>query len=73
MVGENSRWRDATPFLVFCAFCFAWGDVLFGIDTGSFGSIQALPSFLADFGVQQPDGSFKLPTQRTSIMNSSML
>lgn len=64
--GFLSKWRDATPYLLFCTFCFAWGDVLFGLDTGSFGSLEALPSFLKQFG---HDG--KLSTWQKSVMNSS--
>ncbi|PSR83417.1 general substrate transporter [Coniella lustricola] len=60
-----SKWRDATPYLLFCTFFFAWGDVLFGIDTGSFGSLEALPSFLNQFG---RDGA--LSTWQKSVMNS---
>lgn len=70
MVATKSRWHDGTPFVYYCAFIFAWGDILFGIDTGSFGSIQALPSFLRDFGVRGKDGSYSLSTERKSIMNS---
>ncbi|KAJ9635684.1 hypothetical protein H2204_005644 [Knufia peltigerae] len=46
------------------------GALLFGIDTGSFGSLQALPSFLRRFGEKTTDGDFELPTKRKSIMNS---
>ncbi|KAF3764346.1 general substrate transporter [Cryphonectria parasitica EP155] len=60
-----SRWRDATPYLLFCAFFFAWGDILFGLDTGSFGSLEALPSFLNHFG---ENGA--LSTWQKSVMNS---
>jgi hypothetical protein len=38
-------------------------------DVGSFGSLQALPSWLADFGVLGPTG-YALPTTRKSLMNS---
>lgn len=38
-------------------------------DTGSFGSLQALPSFLRVFGVQ--DGkTYSLPPTRKALMNS---
>lgn len=72
--GPNSKWRDVTPYLLYCAFCFAWGDILFGIDTGSFGAIQSLPVFLREFGEERPpnSGKFVLPTARKSLMNSSM-
>lgn len=39
-------------------------------DTGSFGSLQALPSFLRDFGVEDADGEFSMPAIRRSLMNS---
>jgi MFS family permease len=42
----------------------------FKSDTGSFGSLQALPSFLRQFGVQNAKGDYELPTQRASLMNS---
>ena len=40
-------------------------------DTGSFGSLQALPSFLRRFGEKNATtGEYALPTKRQSIMNS---
>lgn len=39
-------------------------------DVASFGSLQALPSFLNQFGELQDDGSYALSTTRRSIMNS---
>lgn len=39
-------------------------------DTGSFGSLQALPSFLRQFGEVSATGEYELPTTRKSIMNS---
>lgn len=39
-------------------------------DTGSFGSLQALPSFLRRFGERTGDGVYVLPTDRKAIMNS---
>ncbi|GLA55823.1 hypothetical protein AnigIFM63604_002907 [Aspergillus niger] len=39
-------------------------------DTGSFGSLQELPSFLRRFGSQDEEGEYELPTQRKSLMNS---
>lgn len=39
-------------------------------DTGSFGSLQALPSFLRRFGVETAPGTFALPASRQSMMNS---
>ena len=42
----------------------------FHSDVASFGSLQALPSFLNQFGTLQPDGSYGLSTTRKSLMNS---
>jgi hypothetical protein len=43
-------------------------------DTGSFGSLQALPSFLNQFGEPTPKtGVMELPTGRKSLMNSGGL
>ena len=39
-------------------------------DTGSFGGLQALPSFLNDFGVPDQDGVYAMPQLRRSLMNS---
>jgi MFS family permease len=39
-------------------------------DTGSFGSLQAIPAFLRQFGEEQANGTFALSTSRRSIMNS---
>lgn len=38
-------------------------------DTGSFGSLQALPSFLRRFGIKD-GGEFTLPPTRKALMNS---
>ncbi|KAJ5100417.1 hypothetical protein N7456_006469 [Penicillium angulare] len=73
MLGFNffttARWKDGTPFLLFCALLFAWGGVLFGIDTGSFGSIQALAPWLKVFGTRSVDGDYALSTSRQAVMN----
>lgn len=66
------RFKDATPFLLYCALIFAWGGILFGIDTGSFGAIQALPSFLSRFGTKGQDGKYELTTTRMAIMNGGV-
>ena len=39
-------------------------------DTGSFGSLQALPSFLNRFGVDDGTGKITLPPTRKALMNS---
>jgi hypothetical protein len=39
-------------------------------DTGSFGSLQALPSFVNDFGVAGSDGEYTLPATRRAMLNS---
>ena len=67
----NNRFKDATPFLLYCAAIFAWGGIMFGLDVGSFGAIQALPSFLNDFGTLDEDGNRVLTTTRRAIMNGS--
>ncbi|KAJ9138582.1 General substrate transporter [Coniochaeta hoffmannii] len=63
-------WRQMTPYLVFNSIVFLQGALLFGIDTGSFGSLQALPSFVRRFGVKNASGAYKLPASRASLMNS---
>lgn len=67
---KASDWKSVTPYLLYCCLVFNAGNVLFGIDVSSFGSLQALPSFLRQFGELQPDGSYGLSTSRKSIMNS---
>ncbi|CAK7224870.1 hypothetical protein SBRCBS47491_005701 [Sporothrix bragantina] len=62
-------WKHVTPYLLFCCFVFFQGALLFGIDTGSFGSLQALPSFLRRFGVESK-GTYILPATRKSLLNS---
>ncbi|ORX38012.1 general substrate transporter [Kockovaella imperatae] len=62
--------KHLTPYLLFCAIVFSQGAILFGLDTGSFGSLQALPSFLARFGVPAAKGKHVLPATRKSLMNS---
>ncbi|OJJ00793.1 hypothetical protein ASPVEDRAFT_149709 [Aspergillus versicolor CBS 583.65] len=65
-----SSFRGLNPYLLFCIVVYLFGALLFGIDTGSFGSLQALPSFLLQFGTQNEAGEYELPTQRKSLMNS---
>ncbi|KAJ5113707.1 hypothetical protein N7456_002241 [Penicillium angulare] len=65
-----SNFRTLSPYLIFCILVYLQGALLFGIDTGSFGSLQALPSFLRQFGVKNAKGDYALPTERQSIMNS---
>lgn len=49
----------------------SFGDLLFGIDTGSFGALQVLPSWLRDFGEYNAEtDTYFNPTWRTSLMNS---
>ncbi|WVW80523.1 hypothetical protein I302_102508 [Kwoniella bestiolae CBS 10118] len=70
-MSTKAGWSQTTPFLIFCVFAYAWGDLMFGIDTGSFGSLQVLPSWLRDFGHYDPaTNTYSNPTTRTSIMNS---
>ncbi|OQV03352.1 hypothetical protein CLAIMM_08404 [Cladophialophora immunda] len=63
-------WHQLTPYMVFNSSVFLLGAVMFGIDTGSFGSLQALPSFLNRFGVMDAKGKFALPPTRKALMNS---
>ena len=39
-------------------------------DVASFGPLQALPSWLSQFGQLQSDGTYQLGSRRKSIMNS---
>ncbi|ORY25074.1 general substrate transporter [Naematelia encephala] len=68
-MGFRDNWAQATPYLCFCVFTFACGDLIFGIDTSSFGSLQALPSWLNTFGTLQ-DGKLVLTTYQKAICNS---
>ncbi|KAJ5097379.1 hypothetical protein N7456_008100 [Penicillium angulare] len=63
-------WRQTTPYLLFNSIVFLQGALLFGLDTGSFGSLQALPSFLSRFGVRGAAGTYALPATRKALMNS---
>lgn len=84
-VADASRWAQVTPRLIFTAITFSWANIMYGLwvlrflerdeqltssDTGSFGSLQALPSWLLKFGTLQANGKHTLPTSRRSIMNS---
>ncbi|WVQ85136.1 hypothetical protein IAT38_007301 [Cryptococcus sp. DSM 104549] len=66
----RSAWSHATALLWFACITYSMGDIMFGIDTGSFGSLQALPSFLNEFGTLGANGKYGISTQRKSIMNS---
>lgn len=48
----------------------SWSNQIGRSDVASFGSLQALPSFLRQFGELQDDGTYGLSTNRKSIMNS---
>ncbi|KIW33511.1 hypothetical protein, variant [Cladophialophora immunda] len=65
-----STWRQLTPYLIFNCCVFLSGALMFGIDTGSFGSLQALPSFLDRFGILNDKGNHVLPPTRKALMNS---
>ncbi|KAL1866974.1 hypothetical protein VTK73DRAFT_4443 [Phialemonium thermophilum] len=69
-MSASKAWRHLTPYLVFNCLVFLQGAILFGIDTGSFGSLQALPSFLRRFGVKDAKGVYGLPATRKALMNS---
>jgi hypothetical protein len=72
--------KESTGYLLFAAVAFAFGNLLFGVDTGSFGyvsilaaetsSIQALPAFLNDFAPAVGPTGPTFPTDIKSIMNS---
>jgi len=65
-------WKEVSPYLVFCIAVFSTGDLMFGLDASLFGSLQALPSWLNQFGeLNEATGKMWLPTARKSIMNSS--
>ncbi|CAL5868250.1 uncharacterized protein PFLUO_LOCUS2474 [Penicillium psychrofluorescens] len=70
LASHLSNFKALNLYLLFCILVYLQGALLFGIDTGSFGSLQALPSFLRRFGVQNGEGDYELPTQRASLMNS---
>ena len=60
--------------LLLAVVAFSWGDLLFGIDTGSFGALQVLPSWLRDFGEYNADEDIYFsPVERRSLMNSIVL
>ncbi|WVW84361.1 hypothetical protein I302_106395 [Kwoniella bestiolae CBS 10118] len=64
-------WSQATGYLIFCVAVFSMGDFIFGLDVSAFGGLQALPSFLNDFGVyNEATKKMALPTLRKSLMNS---
>ncbi|KAH8901337.1 general substrate transporter [Thozetella sp. PMI_491] len=67
---KRSDWKSVTPYMLYCCLMFNAGNVLFGIDVASFGSLQTLPSFLRQFGELQENGNYALSTSRKSIMNS---
>ncbi|WRT70962.1 uncharacterized protein IL334_007961 [Kwoniella shivajii] len=64
-MGFKQDWSQATPYLAFCVFTFCWANVIFGLDTSTFGSLQALPSWLGQFGTNG-----KLTTLQKAVANS---
>ncbi|KAL1406155.1 hypothetical protein Q8F55_007839 [Vanrija albida] len=62
MPSFRESWSHATPYLAFCVFTFA--------DTSTFGSLQALPSWLNTFGTPGPTGAKMLTTYQKAIANS---
>ncbi|OAA57629.1 General substrate transporter [Niveomyces insectorum RCEF 264] len=65
-----AKFKTLNGYLLFSIMVYLQGALLFGIDTGSFDSLQALLSFLRRFGVKNEHGAFVLPTKRQSLMNS---
>ncbi|OCF39373.1 hypothetical protein I317_06858 [Kwoniella heveanensis CBS 569] len=63
-------WRSVTPFLMFCVLTYATADFTFGLDTGTFGNLQAMPGFLNQFGERNSAGKMVLDTEKKAIMNS---
>ena len=60
--------------LILAVVAFSWGDLLFGIDTGSFGALQVLPSWFRDFGqYDAATDTYSSPIERRSLMNSIVL
>jgi hypothetical protein len=67
----TTRYKGITPYMVFCVLVYLSGALLYGIDTGSFGSLQALPSFRSKFGVYNPKTkAYALPSSTAAAMNS---
>lgn len=66
-----TRYKGITPYMVFCCFVYLLGALLYGIDTGSFGPLQALPSFRSTFGVyDRKTKEYALSSNVSSAMNS---
>lgn len=73
-MGWREDWSAVTPMLILAVVAFSWGDLLFGIDTGSFGALQVLPSWLRDFGqYDAATDTYISPIERRSLMNSIVL
>lgn len=67
----SARYKGVTPYMVFCCVVYLSGALLYGIDTGSFGSLQALPSFRSKFGeYNAKTKAYALPSDRAAAMNS---
>lgn len=70
-MGWKDGWSSVTPLLVVAVLAFSWGDILFGIDTAAFGSLQVLPAWLNDFAdYNEETGEYVTPSSRSSIMNA---
>jgi hypothetical protein len=66
-----TRYKGITPYMIFCVLVYLSGALLYGIDTGSFGSLQALPSFRRKFGTYNPKTeAYALPSNISAAMNS---
>lgn len=61
--------RQTLPAILVAAFA-AFGGILYGYDTGTISGVIASNSFVRDFGNQQPDGTFLIPTGRESLIVS---
>jgi len=60
-----------TPTLVLACSITALLNLLFGMDTTSFGGVQNIPSFGRQFGTQiGPHGTYLLSASRSSFMSS---
>ncbi|ORY26771.1 general substrate transporter [Naematelia encephala] len=68
-MGFKEDWSHSTPFFIYCVTTYALADLVFGIDSSIFGSLQALPSWLNVFG-HEIGGKMALSTYQKAICNS---
>ena len=65
------NFEQSTWFLAYSLLVMSWGEMQFGLDSTTFGSIQIMPSFLQKFGTLNAAGKHVIEKHTRAVMGSS--